>query len=125
MVDKIVDDMQTLINELKNAINLDIEDIKASRHEELLQRNDQKHFIINNIMDKKSELNNELSKLIQQNIDVNIYRAKVDNLEENLKDLYELNKKLANIVLPIKQMYKDLLEDLSSYSGGQFFDIKA
>lgn len=53
MVDKIVDDMQTLINELKNAINLDIEDIKASRHEELLQRNDQKHYIINNIMDKK------------------------------------------------------------------------
>ncbi|QKF59952.1 hypothetical protein ACN2EN_10010 [Aliarcobacter lanthieri] len=125
MVDKIVDDMQTLINELKNAINLDIEDIKASRHEELLQRNDQKHYIINNIMDKKGELNIALSKLIQQNVDVNIYRAKVDNLEENLKDLYELNKKLANIVLPIKQMYKDLLEDLSSYSGGQFFDIKA
>ncbi|RBQ29756.1 hypothetical protein [Aliarcobacter vitoriensis] len=125
MVDKIVDDMQTFIDELKNAINLDIEDIKSSRHEELLQRNERKHSIINNIMQKKIDLNSELSKLIQQNVDVNIYREKVNALEENLKDLYELNKKLANIVLPIKEMYKELLEDISSYGGGQFFDIKA
>lgn len=37
MVDKIVDNMQQLILELKNAINQDIEDIKASKHEELLE----------------------------------------------------------------------------------------
>lgn len=125
MVDKIVDDMQNLIDELKGAINQDIEDIKLSKHEELLKRNDRKHSIIDEIMKKKSELNIELSKLIQQNFDVNIYRAKVDELETNLRDLNELNKKLANIVLPIKQMYKELLEELSSFSGGRFFDIKA
>ena len=37
----------------------------------------------------------------------------------------ELNKKLANIVLPIKQMYKELLDEISEQSGGQIFDIKA
>ena len=41
---------------------------------------------------KKVELNNELTKLIQTNFDVNIYREKVDLFEENLKELYELNK---------------------------------
>jgi len=125
MVDKIIDDMQNLISELKNAINLDIEDIKASRHEDLLKRNDKKNLILNDIMDKKNSLNTELSKLLQDNVDVNIYRAKVDELEDNLKDLYELNKKLANIVLPIHQMYKDLIDDLSAQGGGQVFDIKA
>lgn len=125
MVDKIVDDMQNLIADLKQAINQDIEDIKASRHEELLKRNDLKQSIISQILDEKSKLNLELAKLIQQNFDVNIYRSKVDELELSLKELYELNKRLANIVLPIQLMYKDLLEELSTYNGGQFFDIKA
>ncbi len=125
MVDKIVDNMQQLILELKNAINQDIEDIKASKHEELFGRNDRKNSIINEIMNQKVELNKELSTLIQNNFDVNIYRDKVNELEEVLRTLYELNKKLANIVLPIKQMYKELLDEISEQSGGQIFDIKA
>ena len=103
----------------------DIEDIKASKHEELFGRNDRKNSIINEIMNQKVELNKELSKLIQNNFDVNIYRDKVNELEEGLRTLYELNKKLANIVLPIKQMYKELLDEISEQSGGQIFDIKA
>lgn len=125
MVDKIVDSMQVLIAELKDAINQDIEDIKNARHEELLKRNDRKHAIIDSIIDEKSKLNAQLMSLIKQNLDVNIYRTKVDKLEEDLKDLYELNKKLANIVLPIRQMYKELLEEVDLLSGGQMFDIKA
>ena len=125
MVDKIVDNMQNLIEQLSEAINQDIEDIKASKNEELFVRNDKKNSIINEIMSQKIELNKELSTLIQNNFDVNIYRDKVNNLEDSLKDLYELNKKLANIVLPIKQMYKELLDEISEQSGGQIFDIKA
>lgn len=125
MVDKIVDNMQQLIVELKNAINQDIEDIKVSKHEELFERNDKKNMIINDIMREKVELNKELATLIQNNFDVNIYRDKVNELEDDLRSLYELNKKLANIVLPIKQMYKELLDEVSEQSGGQIFDIKA
>lgn len=125
MIENIIDNMHSLINDLKNAINLDIEDIKKSKHEELLMRNEEKNQIITEIMSKKVELNNELSKLLQDNFDVNIYRGKVDSLEESLKSLYELNKKLANIVLPIKQMYKELLDEISENNGGQIFDIKA
>jgi len=125
MIDSLLKSMQTLIDELKYAINQDIEDTKAARHEDLLKRNDKKHTIINEILEKKSELNLELGRLIQNGEDVNIYRSKVDELELNLKELYELNRKLATIVLPIRQMYKELLDELGSLNGGQFFDIKA
>lgn len=43
-------------------------------------------------MNQKVELNKELSTLIQNNFDVNIYRDKVNELEEGLRTLYELNK---------------------------------
>lgn len=125
MVDNILNSMNEEIKNLKEAIVQDIADIKLGKNEELFKRNEAKHNIINEIMQKKVELNNELAKLIQANFDVNIYREKVDLLEENLKELYELNKKLANIVLPIQQMYKGLVEEVTQKAGGQIFDIKA
>ena len=49
----------------------------------------------------------------------------MDSLEIELKELYELNKKLASIVLPVQQMYKDLVSEISAANGGNIFDIKA
>lgn len=125
MIDNILDSMNSEIDSLKAAIHQDILDIKNGKNEELFKRNDKKHDTINMIMQKKTELNSELARLIKDNFDVNIYRDKVNLLEENLKELYELNKKLANIVLPIKQMYKELVEEVSEKVGGQIFDLKA
>ena len=73
----------------------------------------------------KMELNKELIILIQEEKDVNIYRESVDSLEIQLKELYELNKKLASIVLPVQRMYKDLVSEITEVKGGQLFDIKA
>ncbi|KLE05274.1 hypothetical protein [Aliarcobacter butzleri] len=125
MIEVIIENMNRLINELKDSINLDIEDIKAAKQEELLKRNDKKLSIIENITNLKQDLNQELIKQLQSGIDVNIYRSKVDFLETNLKELNELNKKLASIVLPVQQMYKELIADVASKQGGQIFDIKA
>lgn len=125
MVEVIIENMNRLINELKDSINLDIEDIKAAKQEELLKRNDKKLSIIENITNLKQDLNQELIKQLQSGIDVNIYRSKVDFLENNLKELNELNKKLASIVLPVQQMYKELIADVAAKQGGQIFDIKA
>ncbi|CAM3573371.1 hypothetical protein [Arcobacter aquimarinus] len=125
MIENIVENMKTLVNELKESINLDILDIKEAKHEELLKRNDKKHFIIDEITRLKAELNKELVKKIQEGIDVNIYRNSVDSLENDLKDLYELNKKLASIVMPVQQLYKDLVSEISAANGGRIFDIKA
>ncbi|BAK71477.1 hypothetical protein [Aliarcobacter butzleri] len=125
MIEVIIENMNRLINELKDSINLDIEDIKAAKQEELLKRNDKKLSIIENITNLKQDLNQELIKQLQSGIDVNIYRSKVDFLETNLKELNELNKKLASIVLPVQQMYKELIADVAAKQGGQIFDIKA
>ena len=81
--------------------------------------------MIDEIMNLKTKLNQELMSIIQKGEDVNIYRTSVDSLEAELKDLYELNKRLASIVLPVQQMYKDLVSEIAIANGGNFFDIKA
>ena len=125
MIDEIVDKMNKLVDELKTSIKQDIDDIKAGRNEGLLERNDEKHNMINEISSLKSELNQELITKMKEGVDVNVYRDKVDSLEDKLKELYELNKKLASIVLPVKQMYEDLVDEISTANGGQIFDLKA
>mgnify|MGYP000128991858 CR=1 FL=1 len=125
MIESIVSNMSTLIIKLKSSITQDIEDIKLAKHEELLKRNDEKHFMIEQITSLKAELNKELVSEIQKGVDVNIYRKSVDSLEIELKELYELNKRLASIVLPVQQMYKDLVSEISAANGGNLFDIKA
>ena len=98
MIENVIAQMNSKIDSLKKSINEDIADIKEAKHENLLMRNDAKQALIDEIIFCKSELNKELVKEIQKGVDVNIFRAKVDNLENNLKDLYELNKKLSSIV---------------------------
>ena len=125
MIENIVKDMSDLVDQLKSSIKQDISDIKEAKHEELLKRNDQKHSMIDEVMNLKIQLNKELIALIQEGKDVNIYRESVDTLEVQLKELYELNKKLASIVLPVQKMYKDLVSEITAVKGGQLFDIKA
>ena len=124
MVEKIIENMLIQVNQLKDSIQKDIDDIKQGKNEGLLERNDEKHIIINEISSQKQELNSALVNKMQEGIDVNIYREKVDYLEEQLKELYELNKKLASIVLPVKQMYKELVDEITAANGGQIFDVK-
>jgi hypothetical protein len=125
MIENTVKNISALIIRLKNSIVQDIEDIKAAKHEELLKRNDEKHIMIEDITLLKAQLNKELMTKIQEGVDVNIYRESVDQLEIELKELYELNRRLASIVLPVQQMYKDLVSEISEANGGKFFDIKA
>jgi sugar-specific transcriptional regulator TrmB len=125
MVDQIIDRMTELVTNLQNSINLDIEDVKNAKHEELLNRNDEKHYIIDEITELKMKLNQALVAKMQEGVDVDIYRKKVDALEEKLKELYNSNKKLASIVLPVQQMYKELVEEITEANGGHIFDIKA
>lgn len=125
MIEEIIKNMSDDINRLKLSIEQDILDIKDAKHEELLKRNDEKHQMIDEIISLKAELNTELVKKIQAGVDVNIYRKSVDSLEQNLKELYNLNKKLAALVLPVQQMYKELVAEITTAQGGNLFDIKA
>ena len=125
MIENVIAQMNSKIDSLKKSINEDIADIKEAKHENLLMRNDAKQALIDEIIFCKSELNKELVKEIQKGVDVNIFRPKVDALEKNLKDLYELNIRLSAIVLPLQDMFKELVEEFSGVNGGRIFDIKA
>ena len=125
MVETIVKEMIELVNKMQNYILQDIEDIKQAKHAELLNRNDEKQDMIEKITLYKKRLNQEIVTEMQSGVDVNIYREQVDNLETELKRLYELNRKLAMIVQPIQQMYKDIVDDITDSNGGNFFNVKA
>ena len=125
MIDNTIERMTELVKNLQKAIELDIQDVKDAKHEALLSRNDEKHSMINEITQLKAKLNQELIEKIEEGIDINLYRQSVDYLENDLKDLSGLNKKLASIVLPVQQMYKELVEDITAAKGGNIFDVKA
>ncbi len=125
MVETIVKEMIELVNKMQNFILQDIEDIKQAKHAELLNRNDEKQDMIEKITLYKKRLNQEIVNELQNGVDVNIYRDQVDSLEAELKKLYELNRKLAMIVQPIQQMYKDIVDDITDNNGGNFFNVKA
>lgn len=124
MIKNITDEMSSLVLKMKDLINSDIEDIKAARHEKLLDRNDDKQEYMNQIIDLRQNLNEELVKKMQEGIDINIYRDDVDSLEKELTQLHVLNAKLASIVLPIQQMYKEIVEELTAQNGGNIVEIK-
>lgn len=125
MIDTIISEMISLVNKMQDYIKQDIADIKQARHEELLNRNDEKQFMIEKIAQYKQELNQAIVAQMQNGVDVNIYREQVDQLEKELKNLYDLNRKLALIVEPIQQMYKEIVEDLTEKNGGNLFHVKA
>jgi hypothetical protein len=126
MIDKIVEEMKTVIYKMQKSIKEDIADIKAANHDKLLERNDYKQDLMNEIVSLKQNLNNELVSAMQSGVDVNIYRQKVDSLEDDLRELYKLNGKLASIVLPVKQMYKEMVDELTERNGGgSLIDVKA
>ncbi len=125
MIKNIINEMTTLISKLSTAIKEDIEDIKNAQNEELLNRNDLKQVMINNITSLKQQLNEEIAKQMQEGVDINIFKNNIDDLEKKLKALYELNHSLASIVLPLKQMYQEIVEEITQNNGGSLIDIKA
>jgi len=125
MINETIQRMSELVKNLQASIELDMQDVKDAKHEALLSRNDEKHQMINEITELKATLNQELIAKMEDGLDVNMYREKVDSLEIELKNLYDLNKKLASIVLPVQQMYKELVEEITAANGGNIFDVKA
>lgn len=124
--------VSTLINEmidktlgLQNHIMEDIEDIKSARHEKLLDRNEIKLEMMQNLASKKEDLNRALLQAIQDGEDVNQYRSSVDTLETELKKLYMLNARLGSIVEPVRKMYKDIVDEIVSEYGSSVVEVKA
>jgi hypothetical protein len=123
MVTQIVSNMIDATKQLQEAIKLDIEDVKQANHAKLLERNEYKISLIDDISLSQQKLNEALAQEIEQGIDIEIYKNIIDQLEAELKTLYQLNGKLASIVLPVKQMYSDIISEIQKQTGGQIFEI--
>jgi hypothetical protein len=125
MIKTIVSNMIKAVQDLQYNLILDIEDVKQANHEQLLDRNDIKLVKMEDIASLKKQLNIALSDAIKNGIDVNIFREDVNNLEDELLNLSKLNTKLASIVLPVKEMYKDMINDIQKANGGSVIEVRA
>ena len=80
---------------------------------------------MDNLTELKQKLNEELSTEYKKGEDISIYKESIDNLEKGLKELYELNGTLASLVLPVKEMYKDIIEEITIKNGGSLVEVRA
>ena len=125
MIDITVLELQSIATELKNSILLDIDDVKKANHESLVTRNSVKLTLMDSLSELKQKLNAQLSEEYKQGKDISIYKDSIDELEAQLRELYELNGKLASIVLPVKEMYKDIIEEITKKNGGSLVEVMA
>jgi len=125
MIKSQVNRMINLAIALKNAIAEDIKDVRNANHEKLLERNDEKLELMMQITESQKVLNQILTDEINRGIDINQFRDDVDLLEFHLRELYELNGKLASIVLPVKEMYRQIIDEITTQNGGMLFEVRA
>ena len=125
MIKSQVNHMINLAVALKDAIKEDIQDVKSANHEKLLERNDMKLDLMMQISESQKLLNQILVEEMSKGVDVNIFRDDVNLLEVHLRELYELNGKLASIVLPVKEMYRQIIDEITQDNGGMLFEVRA
>jgi len=123
MIRKTVITMIEQAMKLKEDINKDITDIMQAQHEKLLSRNDNKLQLMREISEAHKQLNIQLADAMNNGVDIDVYRDIVDELEVHLTEVYALNGRLAAIVLPIKQMYTDIVKDITTQNGGSLVEV--
>jgi hypothetical protein len=124
MIEEKIEQMLDATLKLKEAIVEDIKDVKNANHEGLISRNDLKQDLMQEIVTTKRDLNLALTKALREGQSVAVYKEKIDYLELELKELYILNSKLAAIVLPVRQLYKEIVDELTQ-GDSSMVDIKA
>ena len=125
MIETTVEQLKMIVSEMHNSIMLDIVDVKKARHESLVQRNNVKLDLMDKLTELKQVLNEELSSEYQKGVDITVYKSSIDELEAQLGELYRANGKLASIVLPVKEMYKEIIDELTTQNGGALVEVMA
>jgi len=125
MINDTINILNKIAGQLKEAILQDIEDVKKAEHKALLERNEIKQQLMNSLSSYKQKLNEELSQEYYEGKDITIYRDSIDILEVELKELYQLNGRLASIVLPVREMYRDIIDEITRRNGGSLVEVMA
>jgi len=125
MIEQTLAELKIITEKLYNSILADIEDVKQAKHESLVERNDLKLELMDKLASLKQQLNSELAEEHHSGKDISIYRESVDDLEVDLRKLYQVNGKLASIVLPVKEMYREIIEEITTLNGGSLVEVRA
>jgi Zn-dependent M32 family carboxypeptidase len=112
-------------NDIENLVELtklDIEDIKKADHERLFSRSKTKEELITSFTNKKSLLDNELSKKLKSSPNSKLEEIlsqeeseEFAQLKSSLNALYEVNKKFAKFVVGVSEFYNSLVESMFPY----------
>lgn len=133
-----VKDIYTLIEITRN----DIEDIKQAKHEKLFSRNRTKEDLILSFENKKAIIDHEVMKVAKANPGKNMEELLdqktsdlLNSLRDSLKELKNINKRYARMVLAVYEFYNSLLERVlpsenngyenSRRSSSSFLQVKA
>ncbi len=110
-----IKDLQDIINITKQ----DIEDIKKAKHQHQFDRLSLKDEKIKAFEVKKALIDNEISKLISNNPQIELSELlseddhkKLQELKELLNELKEINQIYARMVLAVSNMFNSFLESL-------------
>ena len=125
MIEQTLAELKVTTEQLYNSILADIEDVKQAKHESLVERNDLKLELMDKLSALKQQLNTELAEQYQAGKDISIYRESVDDLEIDLRRLYQVNGRLGAIVLPVKEMYKEIIDEITTLNGGSLVEVRA
>ncbi len=125
MIENTINELKNITAQLHDSILLDIEDVKQAKHESLVKRNNVKLDLMDNLGTLKQTLNDQLAQEYQNGVDISIYKDSVDDLEVKLRALYEANGRLASIVLPVKEMYREIIEEITTQNGGTLVEVRA
>jgi len=125
MINDTIEELKKITNTLYTSILEDIEDVKKAKHESLIERNDIKLELMDKLTSLKQQLNQELSDEYHAGKDISAYRESIDQLELELRKLYQANGKLASIVLPVKEMYKEIIDEITALNGGSLVEVRA
>jgi hypothetical protein len=105
---------QKIINQIDKVIILtkeDIYDLKHGDFNNIMKRNSEKQILVDNIKNMKKILDSDIITKAQNGANVEIYRSTINDVEKKLNNLNDVNGQLAQILLPLKDMYNSIIND--------------
>ena len=108
-----INKMIALTKQLQEYVEQDIVDVKSANHNSLFERNAIKTIKMDELLTAKKAISSQLSDSDELYAYVDI----LNDLEKELQQLYTLNDSLASIVLPVNEIYKEILDDISNEQG--------
>jgi hypothetical protein len=125
MVNKIIQQLKESTQSLIDATYADMEDVRKANHTKLLERNSYKQELMEQVSILKQQLNDELSTQYHEGKNISVYKDSIDELELSLRDLHRANQQLASIVLPVRDIYKEIIDEITQQNGGSLIEVTA